>query len=518
MSRLPRSLDELRGLRAARWIRESTPGQFDRFGPDAQREQQDRAIERHGLVDTGISWSVARSGRTVGRSAQFAEMLAGAGVDYDLLLVGYVSRFTRHLKQTLIAVEDHLHPAGAAILFCDERLLSSDPDQWDQLIREAHEAESYSRRLGKRIREGYAAKVRQTRDRPGPLPFGFRRGGDQHTVQPDPATLPAALEVWRLAAAGVADGAIAARTGVSLWRVRGILRSELYLGRLPDGRPTTFPPAIDAQTFELAHANRRGRVRTGGRLRQRTYALTGSGPLVCASCDAPAKGAAKHQRDGSWLTVYRHHAETACPGWPVREVPTAILDDQVEQLLDGARPNRQSEARIRAALAAPVVAPDRLAIARVDARLRSLAAELVAPTRIRRTEDTMAEIETLRAQRAELASCSVDADTVHPDDALEWLSNLGKLWRETSDLGRRALAVATFARLSVTAGAAPRSHRIVEVAATAEAERRGLALALPTRLVVTVVGDTGARPTRVTAPIRIANRREWLAQIRVRSA
>ena len=42
------------GTRLARWIRESTAGQYDRFGPASQREQQDRFIERHGLVDTGL--------------------------------------------------------------------------------------------------------------------------------------------------------------------------------------------------------------------------------------------------------------------------------------------------------------------------------------------------------------------------------------------------------------------------------------------------------------------------------
>lgn len=50
MTRLPASLDDLRGLRAARWIRESTRGQTDRFGPDAQREQQREAIARYGLA------------------------------------------------------------------------------------------------------------------------------------------------------------------------------------------------------------------------------------------------------------------------------------------------------------------------------------------------------------------------------------------------------------------------------------------------------------------------------------
>lgn len=48
---LPRSLDELRGLRAARWVRESTAGQYDHYGPDSQHEQMDRFVERFGLID-----------------------------------------------------------------------------------------------------------------------------------------------------------------------------------------------------------------------------------------------------------------------------------------------------------------------------------------------------------------------------------------------------------------------------------------------------------------------------------
>ena len=51
---LPRELDDLGGMRAARWFRESTAGQWDNFGPDAQREQQDRAIERYALIDAGL--------------------------------------------------------------------------------------------------------------------------------------------------------------------------------------------------------------------------------------------------------------------------------------------------------------------------------------------------------------------------------------------------------------------------------------------------------------------------------
>src|SRR3970282_1269413 len=157
---LPRSLEDLRGRRAARWIRESTAGQADHFGPDAQAEQQTRAIERWALVDTGGAWEVAHSGRTIAATGQWAEMLAGAGEDWEVLVVGYVSRFARDLRTAVNARHD-LHALGAVILFADERVLSSDEDEWERGARGAVEAEAYSRRLAKRIREGYAAKRRR---------------------------------------------------------------------------------------------------------------------------------------------------------------------------------------------------------------------------------------------------------------------------------------------------------------------------------------------------------------------
>src|SRR3972149_5501352 len=120
MSRsLPASLDAVTGLRAARWFRESTSGQFDNFGPDAQRSQQDRAIERFGLVDSGLEWSVASSGwKDAWRTPAWEAMLGAAEASrFDVLVGGYVSRFLRNLKQTLIAIEDPLHRAGVVVLF-----------------------------------------------------------------------------------------------------------------------------------------------------------------------------------------------------------------------------------------------------------------------------------------------------------------------------------------------------------------------------------------------------------------
>jgi len=159
MKLLPRSLDDVAGLRVARWIRESTKDQFDRYGPASQRQQQGQVVERYGLIDTGIEYSVAHSGTTVWKSATMREMIADAQAGrFDLLLAGYSDRFQRNLRRTLELIEDELHPAGVALVMCDRGILSSDERQWEQFVSEATAAERYSRQLSVRISDGYGAK------------------------------------------------------------------------------------------------------------------------------------------------------------------------------------------------------------------------------------------------------------------------------------------------------------------------------------------------------------------------
>ena len=107
MKPLPRSLDDITGLRAARWIRESTKGQFDRFGPASQREQQDRFIERYGLVDTGLVFRSHTRARRSGSRRSWATMIDAAQAGgFDLLLAGYSDRWQRNLRRTLELLED----------------------------------------------------------------------------------------------------------------------------------------------------------------------------------------------------------------------------------------------------------------------------------------------------------------------------------------------------------------------------------------------------------------------------
>ena len=94
---------------------------------------------------------------------------------FDLLLAGYSDRWQRNLRRTLELLEDHLHPAGVALVMCDRRIISSDPNDWDELVAESAGAEKYSRRLSERITEGYAAKFAQENDPGGHAGLGFRR-------------------------------------------------------------------------------------------------------------------------------------------------------------------------------------------------------------------------------------------------------------------------------------------------------------------------------------------------------
>ena len=200
-------------------------------------------IERFGLVDMGLAWQSAASGRTVYLGPEFAAMVAAAQAGaFDILVVGYVSRFQRNLRQTLNVVAD-LHAAGVVVLFCDERILSSDASRWDDFVREAHEAESFSRKHGKRVKEGLAAKRRRLGEPGGQPPYGYTRIGKPPVLDPIPADLERVRACFIAAAEGLTDAEVATRVGLPFYTTRGILTNPIYAGRLRDGTRPECPPS-----------------------------------------------------------------------------------------------------------------------------------------------------------------------------------------------------------------------------------------------------------------------------------
>ena len=191
---LPRSLDELAGLRAARYRRESTEEQGTKYGPAEQDAEIERFMSRHDLVDTGIVFTDHHSGwqRSEARPEFTAMMAAAAEGAFDVLVVAYFSRFSRNVRQALEA-HDILHRGGVAIAFADERFVSSDEDAWEDFIDEAVSAEKYSRKLSRRIKNTFRAKFERHGDQAGSPGLGFRR-----TPQPEArlAIDPVAMQRW----------------------------------------------------------------------------------------------------------------------------------------------------------------------------------------------------------------------------------------------------------------------------------------------------------------------------------
>jgi hypothetical protein len=83
-------------------------------------------------------WKAGVSNESCGPAPRWATQ---ARRRWEVLVVGYVSRFARDLRTAVNARHD-LHARGAVILLADERVLSSDEDDWERWTREAVEAEA----------------------------------------------------------------------------------------------------------------------------------------------------------------------------------------------------------------------------------------------------------------------------------------------------------------------------------------------------------------------------------------
>ena len=258
---------------------------------------------RHGLLDTGIGWSVAASGwKQAWLTPEWAEMLTAAHQGrFDLLLVAYLSRFLRNVKQTLIAIEDELHPAGVAVYFIDERVLSADPDDWHHLVEEATDAERFSRRLAKRQREGHAAK-RRTGEPGGRPPYGFTRTGLPPVLVEVPERIERVRLIYALAAQGWTDRDIAARVGLVKSHIAELLTNRIYRGELRDGNRR--PPVIDEALWSSVQELRgRHSHRHPGPATYRSYLW--SGLLRCRACGRRLTGHVERYRHVETCEAFR---------------------------------------------------------------------------------------------------------------------------------------------------------------------------------------------------------------------
>lgn len=476
---LPRSMDDLRGLRAARWIRESTAGQLDRFGPASQHEQIDRFVERTGLVDSGLVFTVAHSGRYVWRHERMGEMLRAARAGgFDLLLTGYADRWQRNLRRFLELIEDDLHPAGVALVMCDRRLLSADPNDWHDMIAEAHAAQKYSDVLSERVRDGLERRFVAHADQWGRPPLGFRRtGGSPSLLEVDPATIGAAARLFERYASGIVSQAqLALEAGLAETAVKEILRNPLYNGRARRRRrsadtievPTPWrsdPPVPDAlwrRCEEVRALNRRGGgpASPSGRIDLLKR-------LVFCVCGRHVRADGQFG-DGQHRRIHLD----PCAAWgPRQRRPSATWERKLAAQLGGIRLEQRTEQRIAAALSAP---PDQPRPIRRDTqrRRRHVALEHAA--------GRISDAEYLAAVRALREAPPVAA--AEPAIPASWvmakLRDLAAAWAAAVDdrEAQAELLRSIYARVEVA------GDEIEQVHLTEDARRLGLDEALPERV------------------------------------
>ena len=485
---LPRHLDDLRGLRAARWVRVSTSEQQDNYGPDSQRAQQDGAISRIGLTDTGLSWQLAHSGYAtdndgiarIASDPRYIEMLSRAGTDYDVLLVAYVSRMSRN-AELLQKTRRMLHAAGAVIFACDERMLSTDT-QW---IREAADAEVYSARLGVRITEGHEAKWRRYDDPPGWAALGYRRSVDKPrllAIDLDTSAQAVALyeqyatgtlNIDELADMGIARMSHGRRKGQPMTRegIADVLANPVYRGvvaYMGEQKQREDLRVVPDDLWWLVQEVRQLRSRGGGpRNNDRVDML--SGLLFCADCGASI-GRDGYARKGE----SRRRHKRPCASWGRRERKYAStwempMVEQVKQL----DISDQTLAMVRIALRTPPASTD------VDLALRRVAKEREqAATAFGLGDlplpDFLAKIAALGARAKSLAARQEGTEgRVSAEQAVSYIRSFADSWGRAGEGARSGLLHAIIGRVNV------RGPEFVSVELTRTAEAHGLALTLP---------------------------------------
>ena len=508
LPRLARDASELRGRRAARWIRESTPGQLDRWGPPSQRRMQDAAIEELGLMDTGLAWTVGRSGWSgpdsmddppATRTPEFRAMLAAAEAGaFDVLLVGYTARYMRDLALAL-TYRRWFHRQGVVVYICDDRILTSNAADWERFVDKCKAAEINSREQSRNVRAGYAAKRETHRDPGGHPPFGFRRAGDAKVIELDPERIGTAVRAYELAATGLTDREVAGRLGLGLHTVRGILTSPVYRGWLRDGSVANWDRVVDDETWQRvadlrAARNRRspGRPET-----RRTYALP---MLECAACGRRLVGDKDRYRHLEACEPFiaarpaggqvrgRHRR---IPGQSYgRDEYEAIVPFVLERVRLGAHDiDEAADAYTRGAGAEP----NQLRLARIEEeRERALAT-------YRRDRDPLALEQTMNDLDAAEAEALGDRERpgLPPDEVRRYLEHLPAWWADAEPDDRRALATTIFERIRVL------GISQVTLEPTQEARDHGLAEAFGPDD-VEMVGARGDKPalgTLMSRPI-----------------
>jgi DNA invertase Pin-like site-specific DNA recombinase len=364
--------EDLVGRTWAGYVRESTKGQADRYGPDIQRTEQARFAERHGLVATGLEYLDLVSGKDTLRRSDFTRMVGDAEAGaFDVLLVYDTSRFARNIEDAY-AYRRRIAAAGVTVVFCADNLIAGNVDTYELEGLKTVADAAYIRRLSRNVGRGYEQKWRLFHDPGGHPPLGFARTGERQLLQPiEGPDLERVRRAFSLYALGTwSDVTLADELDLTEAGLAEILVNPLYAGRVirhkgkPDQeeRQARFPAPVDPALFERVQAIREERrTRHPGRtVLRRPYPLVRL--MRCIHCDSTFQG-----DSGNGYRRIRHARRPVCS--PSATYRAERYEDQVAALFDGATLD-DADVRLvlgvmRATQAQPVVPdPSQLGFAR----------------------------------------------------------------------------------------------------------------------------------------------------------
>jgi len=316
------SFEDLRGLRAEGYVRDSTLDQRDGFGPTIQRTNEERFAETYGLV-LGERWYTEFvSGRRVEKRKEFQQVLEDASLDrFDVLLVDHTSRFGRNQAEC-IRYKAELDRMGKTVVFVSQGIISgSDRDFLNERINETLD-EQYSRNLSRYIKAGLAAKAANGHAI-GRAPLGYRQekhdSGRGAWLIPDDETMPALIHLLR----EYSIGKHSFRTLARILNAKGfltsnnrtftessistVLNNRFYSGKAvyhrgqPDEEVTEGVHEVPEEVRELwskcqeVRSKKRRPGQPSPPLRQQqVYPLTGV--LGCDGCGEPFHGITSHSK------------------------------------------------------------------------------------------------------------------------------------------------------------------------------------------------------------------------------
>lgn len=424
--------EDLAGRTWAGYVRESTRGQADRYGPDLQRAEQRRFADRYGLREAGREYVDLVSGKDTLRRTDFARMITdGEAGAFEVLLVYDTSRFARNVADAW-AYRDRLARVGVEVVFCADGLIAGNTDTYELEGLKTVSDAAYIRRLSRNVGRGYEQKWRLFADPGGHAPLGFARTGERRLLEPvEGPDLDRVRRAFTLYASGTwSDTRLADELGLTETGLTEILTNPLYAGRAvrhkgrPDeeGRPARFAAPVDPALFDRVQAIRSERRTAhpagGGSHGRRSYPLVRL--MRCAAC-----GSRYHGDAGNGYRRVRHSRRPACsPSATYRaERYETQVADRLNRLAFTDADRRQVLAAMRRATpaSAPVPVPD-TAAARAELQRRLAVGEVGLPEFSR---------EWRRLDRPQpVPGPAAPIDELRLGRAVRLLNRFGKLWAD----------------------------------------------------------------------------------------